>query len=1036
MLKICIIVLIIAITSLAHAQTAIEPFSYSENFETGELNAWASYPHFQDTAFDPFLKIDTIVPGDMNKSLVQTVHAFWNEDTYGGVQKLLDLYLVPGSYIRFSYYLKSHLVPESVTVRFAAGIHGKLDVTIDKPIPNRWNKVTISFNDVLRSNIPAAGSERLHIHVVAIFCKLADADPSMTYFLGVDDIHIEGMRMVPFRFDEPLIHHLSEFREVIPDRHFSSGETLTVAGDWELDADRVSYTVVPFTYRTQSIKSGSLTKRGEKWRLDRLSLSFPAGMYVMELRAHTGNDVIAETDMTLCILPGNPGGQHPRLWFDNAEMENIRHRLTEPGNRKIAESIAADAAQARESLPLDLVVYDIDQFPADYYLEGGMYNVWFGRVDGWRYAVYNNALAYAFLGDEDAGKYAKDVLVRICGFPSWLHPWARRMGWHSYYKLGSTGNHHSMGYDLLQPLMTEEERSKVRKGLMRNVILPTHRGFVEDNFSTNNTSNWIAMAAGGSLVCQAAIYGDGPDVSKVEPYFTGAILKLATMIDLSVDPDGAYGEGGYLGSSMREWNLSLPALERNFAIDLSKPIRRVYESLLWPGFVKDRRIFHFGDGATSAGITTARWLLSKYRDPLLGWAYHHFKESDSIMDLIYDTASAPQQAPYNENPVRVFRNVGITIFKSGWESDDFMFVMKTGAFYNHHHMDQGSFFLSDRGHDFIIDKHPSGRFYGRTGEPRFLSRNIQVVGHSTILIDNMKQGQRTGDTIGFAPGFDDRAFLYQFLDGSHTAFSSGDIGKVYWGRVREMRRNVLYLKPRALLMLDTVIPNDNDVDITLLYQTPLLRDISMDSGKSTITKNNRTLHIEHLYPEHVITIAEEVPHSARVISRQRPLERAGMLTLTSRTTGNPLVIANFLTTTASGGKPSLSSELRSGYGIGEFEGISFAYSTIPGSLYDTGEFTTDALALTWKDETVFAAVCTIISQDGKVLVKSHQPITCEISVNEIKYCSSAEGPLTLGVSSRPSSILINGETATFSHDRKAQTVTVNAPDGEGLIVIK
>ncbi|GAI63425.1 unnamed protein product, partial [marine sediment metagenome] len=32
------------------------------------------------------------------------------------------------------------------------------------------------------------------------------------------------------------------------------------------------------------------------------------------------------------------------------------------------------------------------------------------------------------------------------------------------------------------------------------------------------------------------------------------------------------------------------------------------------------------------------------------------------MDLIYDTASAPQQEPYNENPVRVFRNVGITIF--------------------------------------------------------------------------------------------------------------------------------------------------------------------------------------------------------------------------------------------------------------------------------------------------------------------------------------------------------------------------------------
>ncbi|MFC1608116.1 heparinase II/III family protein [Candidatus Latescibacterota bacterium] len=1036
MLKSCIIALMLALTSLAHAQTAIEPYSYSEDFEEGDLNAWASYPHFQDTAFDPFLKLDSIVPGDLNKSLVQTVQAFWNEDTYGGVQKLLDLYLVPGSQIKFSYYFKSHLIPESVTVRLAAGVYGKLDVSIDNPTPNRWNEATITFTDVLRSNKPVAGSDRLHIHAVAILGKLSSADPSMTYFLGVDDIRIDAMRMVPFRFDEPLVHHLSEFPEVIPDRHFAIGETLAIVGVWELDADRVSYTIFPFTDKTQNIRKGSLAKTGDKWRLNRLKLSFPAGMYVMKLRAEKGQDIIAETDMTLCVLPDNPGGQHPRLWFGKAEMESIISKLTEPENRKLVESIADDAAQARENLPLEMVVYDIDQFPADYYLEGGMYNVWFGRVDSWRYAVYYNALAYAFLGDEDAGNYAKDVLVRICSFPSWLHPWARRMGWHSYYKLGSTGNHHSLGYDLLRPLMTEEERSVVRKGLFRNVILPTHRGFVEDNFSTNNTSNWIAMAAGGSLVCQIAIYGDGPDVSKVEPYFTGALLKLATMIDLSIDPDGAYGEGGYLGSSMREWNLSLPALERNFSIDLSKPIRNVYESLLWPGFVRDRKIFKFGDGATYTGITTAFWLLSKYRDPLLGWAYHHLKQSDSIWDIIYDTPSVPRQAPYDLNPIRVFRNVGLTTFKSGWDSDDFMFVMKTGAFYNHHHMDQGSFFLSDHGHDFIIDKHPSGRFYGRTGEPRFLSHNIQVAGHSTILIDNNKQGQRTGDTIGFAPGFDDRAFLYQFLDGRNAAFTSGDIGGVYWGEVKELRRNVLYLKPHALLMLDTVVPNESDVDVTLQYQTPVLGDVNAGSGSSTITKENRTLHIEHLYPENLVAKAEEIPHSASVLSRQRPLERAGMLSLTSRTAGDPLVIANFLTTTDSEKNLSIKSELRNGYGIGEFEGISFAYSTSPGSLYDTGGFTTDALALTWKDGTVFAAVCTNISQNGKILVKSHQPITCELSGNKTRYCSSAEGPLTLSVSSRPSSILINGETITFTHDRTTHTVTVNAPVGEGLVVIK
>ena len=59
-----------------------------------------------------------------------------------------------------------------------------------------------------------------------------------------------------------------------------------------------------------------------------------------------------------------------------------------------------------------------------------------------------------------------------------------------------------------------------------------------------------------------------------------------------------------------------------------------------------------------------------------------------------------------------------------------------------------------------------------------------------------------GDPLVFANGFNDHAFMVHFLDGSDAAFSCGDIGRLYWGKVKQMRRNVLYLKPRTLLMLD------------------------------------------------------------------------------------------------------------------------------------------------------------------------------------------------------------------------------------------
>jgi hypothetical protein len=117
--------------TLANAQLAppvtsnpdvvLEPWSYTENFEDRELGAWASYPHWQDIAYNQDFRPNEIVPGDPNISVVQKVRAFTNVDAYAGAQKLLDMYLVPGASVKFRYYLKSNTPSEYYKVRFAAG---------------------------------------------------------------------------------------------------------------------------------------------------------------------------------------------------------------------------------------------------------------------------------------------------------------------------------------------------------------------------------------------------------------------------------------------------------------------------------------------------------------------------------------------------------------------------------------------------------------------------------------------------------------------------------------------------------------------------------------------------------------------------------------------------------------------------------------------------------------------------------------------------------------------------------------------------
>jgi hypothetical protein len=389
------------------------------------------------------------------------------------------------------------------------------------------------------------------------------------------------------------------------------------------------------------------------------------------------------------------------------------------------------------------------------------------------------------------------------------------------------------------------------------------------------------------------------------------------------------------------------------------------------------------------------------------------------------------EVPFEESPVKFFREVGTTVFKSGWEKDDFIFVMRTGAFFNHQHLDQGSFWLSDRGSRFISERHGSTYYL----DPYYQSWYTQPVSHSTISIDHNYQSQRVGDPLVFADGFSDHAFMYHFLDGSDVAFSSGDIGKLYWGKVKQMRRNVLYLKPRTLLMLDVIVPFEKDVDVTLLYQTDYLKDIKISQLESTITNGNNILHIKHLFPEKLESKTVETPHYIYTLQNDKPLVREGMLTLTANTVGKPLVMANMLTTTK-GEEADISYQNNNGYVSGVADGRSFIFSTSPDNIYKGDNFITDALALTWDNKKTYAAIVKSLKRNGKLLIASDIQLTCEISGKFIKYYHQEQADVIVGVENEPALVLLNGIKVTgWIYDKKDGNIKITLPEGEGTLII-
>lgn len=1022
---------VLVLAQSVQSETSLESFTYNQDFETKELSAWASYPLWQDTAYDPNFHIGAMVPGDPNISIIQKVTPYTSVDNYAGTQKKLDMYMSSESTISLRYYLKTNLPVAFFKVRIAAGPDGKVDCTISDPATNRWEWVRVTYNDLIRENPGIAGKSRIKVNALAVLAKIPDADPAMPIYLGIDDVKFEGARAVQFQFDEPEVFKLSEWKPYISGKHYQRGDTFDLKGTWPLRAGRVTLTVTPFTELDNTILTRKVKKSGEMCSTQ-FTLSYPVGLYLATLKAYRGKEIVSDTEFTFYIAPKNIGGKHPRLWFDSEKKEWVADRLKSERFKNVADDILKQAKNAREGNPIETIVDEIDQFhtvminnvPVSLY-------PWFDRINIWRKGVYNSALAYGLLGDEEAGEYGKELLLKLSAFPRLVHPWFDERGRHIYYPVGELGQEMAVAYDLLYDLMDGDERKQVRNMFMQQIVKGCHQGYVEDDIVTNNTSNWVAHITGGSLMCQAAIYGDGPDVAQVEPYFTGVIFKTHDLIQKAFGSDGSYGEGyGYYNFTMLSLSKSVPAADNVFKIDMSENIRGTYKEITWAGLIKNKRFFYFGDGGGSLGpLTNWAWLLDKHKDPLLGWLYNHLKRGETLMDVLYETGDVPRDDPFDENPVAAFMDVGTTVFKSGWEPEDFVFVMRTGAFYNHQHIDQGTFWLSDRGSLFMGERHGSTYYEDPLYQPWY----TQPIAHSTILIDGNHQSQRVGDPLKMAEGFHDHAFIHHFLDGENAAFSSGDIGRLYWGNAKEMKRNVLYLKPRTILMLDTVVPAERDVDMTLLYQTEHLNALTAGDELSTITYDDNTLNIIHLHPEHPDVASVETPHYLYTLRNEKPLEREGMLTVTARTNRIPLVIANLLTTTA-GEKPDVTYEQGDGFFAGEANGISFAFSTRPGVVYNAGFVQTDALAITYNDSRIFSALCTTFSFDGKLLVESSEPITCELTEKSMKYYLAEKSDVIVGVSPKPKRIIVNGKKITsFGYDADRKAVVINLPAGEGMV---
>jgi hypothetical protein len=1018
----------------------LAPHAYREDFESGELKAWASYPPNQDTAYDPYVYPGRIQPGEAGRCLIVKCEPPWNQDQSLGAVKLLDLYLDAGFSVKFRYFLKTANPVGEIQVHLPLADGRRLVVGRKSPRLNAWTDVQLTWKDLLEQGQVGPSDSLLRLTALAIVAGVPAADPDMPIFLGLDDVEVCGLREMPFEFTEPQMTTLAEWPERIPLRHFRRGEALRIAGTFGFAPGTVELTVAPFTDREMAIITTPLRAgAGGLWKTAEIVLdgaAFPPGLYRGVVTARDEDRLLSSTPFAIFLESPDGPWTHPRVIVDARELARFRARFLSPAYAPVLERFLSRAKTYRELVRFEKVVYDIDQFPEKDWTAS--LPAWYkNRFMTYREALLTNSVTYTSGQDQAAGPFIKTLLLKLAAWPGWNHPWMEARGFHTYYPLGEFADAFATAYDAVFGLMSEEERRSVREGLLRNYVQPAFTTYVEHNQVTSNSSNWISHIAGGALISLLAMAHDDAALADLEPWLTGFLLKMHKYIATVVGREGSYGEGfRYYNFAMQSFARTLPPLERLFNIDLSGPLAGSHQETLWTTIVPRNISFGFGDtesylkqeaqawwiGTENGPMNSWAWLLEKTRDPHLAWLYRGLKEFDTVQEVVHETADIPAHEPSSLGTVRFFPEVGTAVFKSGWQEEDFCFVFRSGPFFNHQHLDQGSFYLADRGEVFLEERYDGEHHY--YDDPVYRSHAIQPISHNTILLDRNPQSQKVGDPKGFAPGLNDQARLENYLDAEGLAFATGDIGRLYREKVRGLRRHMLFIKPRLLVLIDEALPADRDVELNLLFHTRWKKDIGIGPESVSFGKPGGTLYLFPLLPEKGTLEVFREPHFLYQYAAQPLIER-GYLQISAPTKGRRLILANLLISNKQGeAPPVIGITAREEAATVRFPGAGgdWRLAVTRGGSVSLEDWAGDGLLLALDPRGgLFTAEATFVARNGARVVESPAKFAGQLRHSAAGFSGvfrlPADAVMKINSGGRPARVLLNGrppDRITFS----------------------
>jgi hypothetical protein len=442
--------------------------------------------------------------------------------------------------------------------------------------------------------------------------------------------------------------------------------------------------------------------------------------------------------------------QHPYLFFTNESKHQIMDRIkSDRESQRIWESLLAKGHRY-------LYVPIKNPAPAQPIhprFEAEDPSIAYGNelIDG----TLTMAFLYQMTGNVSYAKKSIEFATAIVNLPDWVdnahkfdviysRVWPYNVPDDQVnfsYDIFAAGKAHTLAiaYDWLYPILTLEQRDKIRNGLLEKAVTRVRGNYEFYWWASAYRCNW-------SAICNTGIGLSALAMLKESPQLLDVVATTYNNIGLTfdnIDQDGGWQEGrGYYSYMMRESVLFIDAL---------KNLTNGKFNLFNHNKVKDHPIDFFLYGLTAnfgdsegypagptflvnklvqeTGNTTGAW----YREKFL-------REGTELYDLIWPRSSVKAIEP--EQKSKVFKGINWAIMRSSFtDPSSFTVVCKAG--YNddphHGHLDCGQFALNWYGVPFIRDL---GRMeYDELyfSEDRFDYPYASSLGHNVIHVNDEQQ---------------------------------------------------------------------------------------------------------------------------------------------------------------------------------------------------------------------------------------------------------------------------------------------------------